>query len=212
MFHRNDGSRAVSAAQSIINGNCEDDILRLDTSDGGNADAFASLYGDSFLYVEELGWLHWNDRYYEHDEGAIMLAMRESFDLRHDRFNRCGHAAEANQTKRNTYKLNAAIEQAKSMLRASIEEFDKNPDELNVANGVLNLKTWELVPHNPEQRFTYCVKAPLNVEAGTKVIDEFMGSILTEEGEAPNDELVSFVQEALGMSLTGHTREEKIFY
>jgi len=40
----------------------------------------------------------------------------------------------------------------------------------------------------------------------------FMEQVLTKEGEPTNHELVTFMQTALGYSLTGHTGEEKVFY
>jgi len=208
-----DGSAAVEEAARILRGNCDDDILKMDTSDGGNADAFSEMYGNDFLYVKELGWLHWNGKYWQEDDGAVMLAMRESFDTRHDRFHRCGEFVKAGQTKRSTYKLKAAIEQAESMLAMSIDQFDKHPDEVNVANGVLNLKTLGLTPHDPFQLFTYCLNAPYDRGADMSIVENFMAKVLTREGEEkPNQELIDFVQTALGYSLTGHTREEKLFY
>ena len=203
---------AIEQAQEILQAKCNDDLLNMDVSDGGNADAFAMLYGDEFLYVKELGWLHWTGKYWRQDNSAILLAMRESFDLRHDRFNRCQDETKASATKRNTYKLNAAIEQAKALLAASINDFDRNPDEINVDNGVLNLETLEVTPHDSSQRFTYCLKVPYDEQADTSVVADFMRTALTKEGEAANTELIDFMQVAMGYGLTGHTREEKLFY
>lgn len=212
MVNQNSGSSAVEQAESILKANCHDNIMEFDTSDGGNADAFVELYGNEFLYVKEIGWLHWNGKYWELDDGAVMLAMRTSFDTRHDKFNRCGEDAKANATKRNTHKLNASIEQAQSILVAHIDDFDKNPDELNVDNGVLNLKTWKVTPHESTQLFTYCIDVPFDEQADMSAVVDFMETILTEEGKAVNQELVDFTQTALGYSITGHTREEKLFY
>ena len=207
-----DAGRAVKEAECIIRLNCQDDTLKMDTSDGGNADAFVKLHGKKFLYVKQLGWLHWNEKYWEQDDEAVMVAMRDSFDTRHDGFTRCGENEKASQTKRNTYKMEAAIKQAKSLLRKDIKEFDRNPDEINVDNGVLNLRTLELVPHDSSQLFTYCLRAPYDENADMSSVEDFMAKVLTKEGEETNQELVDFIQTALGYSLTGHTREEKLFY
>jgi len=210
------GNGAVEEAQRILREdtvNCSDYLMSFDTSDGGNADAFVAMYDSEFLYVRELGWLHWNGKYWEQDEAKVMLAMRNSFDTRHDCFNRHGRDNEANQTKRATYKLRAALEQAESILATPIEDFDTNRDEINVDNGVYNLKTGTLIPHDPSQFFTYCLRAPYDNEADMTVIEGFMVKVLTREGEdKPNQELIDFVQTALGYSLTGHTKEEKLFY
>jgi putative DNA primase/helicase len=203
---------AVEQAQRIINENCNDAIMQMDTSDGGNADAFVEMYGGEYLFVKELGWLHWNGKYWQKDEAAVMLDMRESFDIRHDRFNRCGDDARAAQTKRQTIRLHNALEQAKSLLAMSIDRFDIDPDEINVDNGVYNLRTGELTPHDPSQLFTYCLNAPHDDTADMNVVENFMAKVLTKEGEPTNQELIDFIQTALGYSLTGYTREEKLFY
>jgi hypothetical protein len=39
------------------------ELMDLEASDGGNADALVWLYGGEFLYVEELGWMHYNGQY-----------------------------------------------------------------------------------------------------------------------------------------------------
>ena len=202
---------AVAQAQAVINENCNDEILKMDTSDGGNADAFAVEYSDDFIYVRELGWLRYNGAYWQHDDGAVMLTMRKSIEDRHVRLWKCGDN-KASELKRNTYKINAAIEQAQAMLERSIDEFDKDPDTINVANGVLHLDTGKLDAHNRDQLFTYALNAPYDASADMSMIENFMATVLTKEGEETNQELVDFMQTALGYSMTGHTREEKLFY
>lgn len=105
---------AIAQAQAVINENCNDEILKMDTSDGGNADAFAVEHSDDFIYVREIGWLRYNGSYWQHDDGAVMLAMRKSIEDRHIRLWNCGDS-KANELKRNTYKINAAIEQAQAI-------------------------------------------------------------------------------------------------
>jgi putative DNA primase/helicase len=182
---------AIEQAQDIIKENCRDEILQMDTSDGGNADAFAMEYGDRFIYVRELGWLRYNGAYWQHDDGAVMIAMRESIESRHIRLYKCGDS-KANELKRNTYKINAAIEQAQAMLERSIDEFDKDPDTINVANGVLHLDTSKLDEHNPEQLFTYALNAPYDANADMSMIESFMATVLTKEGDVTNQELVDY--------------------
>ena len=87
-----------------------------------------------------------------------------------------------------------------------ISEFNNNPDLLNTLDGVVNLRTGEMEPHNPAQRFTCCVPVRVGNEEDTK---PWVAFLLDASG---SKEMVDYLQMAVGYSLIGHTREEKIFY
>jgi putative DNA primase/helicase len=94
-----------------------------------------------------------------------------------------------------------------SLLRERIDTFDQSPDHLNVRNGVLDLRTGTLLPHRPHQRFTYCLPVAYAPDAGTTAWRQFLRQVV-----GGGEEVVAFLQTAVGYSVTGHTREEKLFY
>jgi putative DNA primase/helicase len=91
----------------------------------------------------------------------------------------------------------------KSKISVSVEEFDKNPDLLNVQNGVIYLPKGTLTEHNPAQRFTYACPVDYDPQADQRPWLQFL------EGAT---EYSDFLQIAVGYSLTGYTWEEVMFY
>ena len=87
-----------------------------------------------------------------------------------------------------------------------IDDFDTDPDLLNVNNGVLDLRTGNLTPHGPEHLFTYCCPTNYEQMASTIVWDSFLNQTII------NQKYSEITQLYAGYSLTGHTREDAIFY
>jgi putative DNA primase/helicase len=95
----------------------------------------------------------------------------------------------------------------RSLVTASVDDFDQSPDELNVANGILNLRTGELTPHDPERRFTYCSKIAYDPAADDSVWKRFL--VDTVSG---GEDVIDYLQTVVGYTLTGHTTEECLWY
>ena len=112
-----------------------------------------------------------------------------------------------NTSKRDTRKINAIKPRVLQRLTVLADEFDQSLDHLNVANGVLNLRTGELEPHSPDQRFTYCLSVAYDPDAAASVWTEFLPQVMVDDPE-----VLPFLQMAVGYSLTGHMTEEKLFY
>jgi putative DNA primase/helicase len=100
------------------------------------------------------------------------------------------------------------IDQAESYLTVPQHKFDGDPFALNCANGILNLRTGALEPPDREK---YCRKlAPVNYdpEAPTpKYWLEFLNKIF--DGDT---DLITFIQQALGYSLTGDVGSQCLFF
>jgi putative DNA primase/helicase len=87
-----------------------------------------------------------------------------------------------------------------------ISWFDSSPDFINCKNGVLDLETGELKPHSPDDLFTYCLPVDYNPDTTPERWLEFLTNI------GLSASIVDYLQLALGYSLTGHTRDEVMFY
>jgi putative DNA primase/helicase len=73
-------------------------------------------------------------------------------------------------------------------------------------NGVVDLKTGELLPGTPEQMIYLHTRVPYNPDAKAPRWERFIQEIF-----AGDQDLIFFVQRALGLSLTGLTKEQVFF-
>ena len=105
--------------------------------------------------------------------------------------------------------IEAALKLAQSdpAIATSSDEFDTDPDLLNVANGVVHLPTGILMPHDPAQMMFRQVPAPLDANAACPEFLKFM-----DEVSCGDPDLVEFMQRSLGYALSGHASEEKLFF
>ena len=176
--------------------------------------------GDVCAYVNEWGWLTYNGRYWDKEMGEQLvdglvidsLQMRSLVAIEHMQFDiskRC--ACDDGVVVRVRNRL-------KSIQVKAVSDFDIYPDYLNCANGVINLKTGELLPHNPDWRFTYCVPTEYHPESSYKEWEDFLEDVLYPAALGIPDpdikvgQMLLFLQMAVGYTLTGHSTEECCFY
>lgn len=81
---------------------------------------------------------------------------------------------------------------------------DKNPDIVNVKNGLLNIKTFELLPHTPDYLSIAQSPVEYHPEATSPVWDKFM-----EEVTCGEKDQAYLLQQFAGYCLTTETRHEK---
>lgn len=101
------------------------------------------------------------------------------------------------------------IELAKTELGIPIKfsEFDRQPHLLNVKNGLVDLRTGDLLPHDREAFATHIIDIEYDPEAACPTFDRFVDDILVHDKE-----LAEYVQQAAGYSATGETREQCLFF
>jgi P4 family phage/plasmid primase-like protien len=84
---------------------------------------------------------------------------------------------------------------------------DRWPWHLNVANGILDLRTGELFPHAPEAMMTYCLDVAWNPAAQCPL---FWGMLDRATGGVPG--VRDFLADALGYTLGGTNWLQKLFF
>lgn len=185
-------------------------LLTYGTHDEGNAQCVHKRYNGRFCHNGAFGWMHHTGTHWtsEGAEAAVERAITETLEARMA----AGIAAGASQYGQlikdcipNNRKVNAAKGQLQSLVYASVDSFDSDPDLLNCKNGVVNLRTGTITPHSPDQRFLYCTPVAFNPMA-----DFTMWTKWLEEATSKED--AEWLQTAVGYSITGHTREEVLFY
>ena len=87
------------------------------------------------------------------------------------------------------------------------DQIDAEPWMLNVQNGILDLRTGELLPHRREALLTKISPVPYNPRATCPTWLAFLDRIM-----AGDRERVAFLQRAIGYTLTGNTSEQVLFF
>ncbi len=186
-------------------------------SDAGNARRLARLTQGRLLYVKRLGgWLIYESGRWTRDELNVAqeLAKEIPLELYHE-VSVTDDAVKRRRilswAERSEYRarIQATLKLAESIpeLVASVDDFDQDPWLLNVLNGVLDLRSGELSPHDPKYRITRLAPVKwLGLEAPCAAWKKHIHYVLGGDGD-----LVEFMQRALGYSLTGLTTEQKLF-
>jgi putative DNA primase/helicase len=92
------------------------------------------------------------------------------------------------------------------LVLASPDEFDTHPHLLNCPNGVVDLRTGELLPHAPELRLTKLCPTRYIPGARSELWERFLEDVFLGDRK-----LIAYMQRALGYSITGETKEQKLF-
>ena len=98
------------------------------------------------------------------------------------------------------------LERLKSTIAIDNSRLDNEPDYICVNNGVIDLKTGELLPHDKKYYFTKWIELDYNPDNQLHdLFDRFLNSIFLNDKET-----IDYVQRLFGYSMTGHTSEQKL--
>lgn len=195
-------------------------------TDHGNAQTFSLMFKRKVLYIQETGcFCVWDkDRYYldRHEVDIRLSRMAKKYLLHRygDVHSECelftlhdetvSHEEALKWAKKSSSRsrIDAMLKLLKEMpgVQVSQRALDKDPLSLGVANGVLNLATGILQENVPRLRVTRYARAAFDQNAKAPHFEKFISEVC--QGRA---ELVSFIQEILGYSLCGLTKEHTFF-
>jgi len=191
------------------------DERRRSLSDTGNGRRLVDVFGTGIRYTTGLGWFVWKEGYWKPDREDLEvqeLAKRLGSIISTD----VGSYPESQQTdvikwahqSRSNARLHGAIESAKSdpRVEVSVEGWDKDQNLLGVANGVINLKTGELLKGRPDLYITR--RAPVAYTAGHRNArwEQFLNFATSGDKE-----FQGWLQRAAGYSLTGSSKYDLMF-
>ena len=86
------------------------------------------------------------------------------------------------------------------------EDFDTRPDLLNCLNGVVNLKTGEMLAHDPSFRLTLLAPVEYHPRSESRLWLDFLEDVFQGDPEA-----IKSFRRQLGYCLSGEMREQKFF-
>ncbi|MBT6717017.1 MAG: hypothetical protein HOB18_05170 [Nitrospina sp.] len=183
-------------------------------SDVGNAERLVKRHGSKIKYCASLGkWFIWNGKIWEKDNSGkiVSYAIKTARSVYQeaslatnldDQKKVLKHALKSQERPR----LAAMAYIAQHMVAVNQDELDSDPWLLNVENGTVDLKTGNLLPHDPEKLLTKICNAEFDPDAKCPLWMDFLFKVM--DG---NQTLVDFLQRVLGYSLTGKTSEQCLF-
>jgi putative DNA primase/helicase len=186
-------------------------------SDLGNARRLAATYGDKLRYVPEWGrWLAWDGRRWARDiTGEVHRHAKQVVDSILDEAAQAPIPARREKLAKWWMQSQSAARLSATVLLAATEpgipvevaQLDADPWLLNVSNGTVDLRTGLLHPPKPAELLTKLAPVAHNPDAACPTFMAFLEHIT-----AGDTELMTFLQCAVGYSLTGLVNEQTLFF
>ncbi len=193
-----------------------DILLTAPLSDTGNAECFAYLYGDDFRYDHKRKkWLIWSGARWEVDEEGF--AERAAIETVRERKIAALSIPDSEKQRKvlswligaeNASKQRGLLQQAAVLetLATTIMRFDTGLWETGAPNGTLDLQTGDFTEPDRECLITMLLGTPYEPGAECPRWRRFLAEVFADDSD-----LISYIQRAVGYSLTGDTSEQKMF-
>ena len=184
-------------------------------TDDGNSRRFARQHGGVIRYCHERGqWFMWSGKRWEWDRSgaAIALAKRTVRSIygeteRAEDKDRREALSEHARKSENDARIRAMLHLAQSEVAVKLDELDRPPFLLNCQNGIVDLATGDLLPHDPELMLTKLCPVEFNPHARCNRFLAFLDEIMES-----NEALIDFLQLWFGYSLTADVREHAVAF
>lgn len=209
-------ARKLIEADPALKEELQQMIKQFKLSELGNAERLVARHGKDIRYCHEWNkWLIWTGTHWQIDltgeverraKETIRAIYSEAAEIE-DEEKRAALAKHAAKSETNRA-ISAMVELAKSEPGIPVlsDQLDSDIWLLNCKNGTLDLRTGELRPHNRKDYITRIIPTEYNPYADFEEWAKFLHRIMND-----NAELISFLQRAVGYSLTGSTREQCLF-
>ncbi|MDR8394452.1 phage/plasmid primase, P4 family [Aliifodinibius sp. S!AR15-10] len=187
-------------------------------TDFGNAREFVDKYGDKIRYdIDEEQWLYWNGTKWERDPtGLYVMGMAkrlvESLYERAQQIDdqeRAKYKQKHARKSANEARLKAMMSLATTFpnIKVSKDQLDQHPLLVTLDNLTIDLQDWKKLKLNPNHLITKQLPFAFNSEATCPKWKKFISQIMDD-----NQEIIDFLQQAIGYSLTGLTSEQCLFF
>lgn len=185
----------------------------------GNAERIVYHHGEDIRYCNELEWLIWNGKQWQEDskrkiEALTAKTLRGLYTeakAEEDKYKAKLLNDWAKKCERRSIRINSIMD-VRPMVSVRKKDFDSHSFLFNCDNGVIDLKTGELLPHDRELLLTKISPIPYKKNADCPNWITFLESIFLTEAGDPDHEIIDFLQRAVGYSLTGETKEQVMFF
>jgi phage/plasmid-associated DNA primase len=161
---------------------------------------------EGYRWAPGVGWMEWSGKVWtESNEVAVTEAVRQwvlgQYHQAADRVNTtAGSAAQASVAGwfgvLSAGRIGSVVRLAKGILAIPADAFDGNPDLLNCTNGIVDLRTGQLQPHDPDLLMTKITEADFVKNAQHDDWDKALNAL--------PDDVRDWYQLRVGQALTGH--------
>lgn len=192
--------------------------------DTGNAERFADTFGERirYSYINK-SWLYYDGRKWCFDVTGSIYCMADEIvktmqnDMDYFVKNAPQSWGDPGDVEKNFMKhlkqsrSNRAKESMVKELQHHVpitpDQLDTHKSLLNTPNGIINLRTGELMQHDREKYITKITNTEYTDKIDHPLWDKFLYDIFNGDTE-----LIKFVQKSVGYSLTGSTAEQCMFF
>ncbi len=203
-------SPVSSPAATVVSEVCEDSMF----TEQANADRLIEEYGQDLRYVAELKqWAVWNGKYWdigsrEASESKVIQMAVASARLLQQQSGLADRNLAPKMLKwaiksQNAKELNNTVKLARTLVTTMAEEFDQHPDFLNCQNGIVDLRTGDILPHDRSMLFTQITRCAADLE---NVRPEIFNSFI--ERVIPDADTRKYLLQFLGYMLSGSVSEQ----
>jgi putative DNA primase/helicase len=175
---------------------------------------FHERHGANVRYTIERGWLVWSGQRWQIDDKGIFVAQlaKESAESLLDEIRESSDRNEAFKVAKMALQKRAVdstmwLARSEAGVPARIVDFDTHPMILNVKNGIVDLATGELKPHDRTALCTMMAGVAYDKDATCSRWQQFVGEIT--DG---NVEVMDYLQRLCGYLLTASTVEHCIAF
>jgi putative DNA primase/helicase len=189
-----------------------DKRIFLDT-DFANASRLAKLHGADLRFTPERGWIVWTGtRWVPDDQGWVMERAKDAAKSVFDEIRDADEAAQGqlfkwarrSQSAERTRAM-LALTQSEPSIPAYWTHFDADPWAVHLVNGAL-MQDLTLRPHQREDMMSRSTHVTYDEKAQCPRWRSFLVRVM------PDPEARTYLQRAVGYSLTGSTREQCLFF
>lgn len=183
-------------------------------TESANAERLAEYVTGFVYYVSGLGWLVWNGKVWEQNEGAVKELVRMFNKLLWDDLAEVAKVSESGpksdqlrfvQSMNRANAIAATIDLLKNMPGIAVQSaasFDANPFLLSVDNGTVDLRDGSIQPHDRDDRITLMIPIEYHPNVLAPRWDRFLSEVFPNQPDTP-----AFLQRLFGYALTGLNQE-----
>lgn len=174
-------------------------------TDSGNAELFRRLWHRAVRYLlDKRCWIVWSGKRWEYDVGNATVRRRALVSIRE--FVRDSKWAAKSES---SARIDAMLSMAQSLEGMSLvaSELDANDGILNVNNGVIDLDTQELLPHDPNYLCSHITDTDFIDSARSELWEKFL-----HRATGGDENFSSYLARFAGYCLGGSIGEKCFFF